>query len=56
VVASAVIARTLNWATVFSPLSVVLAFGVAALIGVFFGWYPAKRASLLDPIVALRHE
>jgi putative ABC transport system permease protein len=56
VVAAAVIARTLNWATVVSPLSVVLAFGVAALIGVFFGWYPAKRASLLDPIVALRHE
>ena len=56
VVAAALIARTLNWATVVSPASVVLAFGVAALIGVFFGWYPAKRASMLDPIVALRRE
>jgi putative ABC transport system permease protein len=55
-VAAAMIARTLNWSTVVSPLSVLLAFGVAGAIGVFFGWYPAKRASQLDPIVALRRE
>jgi putative ABC transport system permease protein len=56
VFASIGIARTLRWATVVSPLSVLLAFGVAAAVGVFFGWYPARRASQLDPIVALRRE
>ncbi len=56
VIAAALIARTLNWATVVSPLSVLLAFGVAGAVGVFFGWYPARRASMLDPIVALRRE
>ena len=56
VIASVSIARTLQWATVVSPLSVLLAFGVATAVGVFFGWYPARRAARLDPIVALRRE
>ena len=56
VIASIGIARSLQWATVVSPLSVLIAFSVAAAVGIFFGWYPARRAAQLDPIVALRRE
>ena len=56
VIASIGIARLLQWATVVSPWSVALAFGIATAVGVFFGWYPARRASKLDPIVALRRD
>ncbi|MGE0039696.1 MAG: ABC transporter permease [Vicinamibacterales bacterium] len=56
IAASYIIASTLNWATVVSPGSVALAVGVSAAVGVFFGFYPARRAAELDPIVALRRE
>jgi putative ABC transport system permease protein len=56
VVASKVISMVKNWPTVISPLWMLIAFLVSAAVGIFFGFYPAREASRLDPIDALRYE
>lgn len=45
-----------NWPIYIQMYSVVLSFAVCTVTGVFFGWYPAKKASNLDPIEAIRYE
>lgn len=53
---SYVIEATADIATIVTPISIFISFGVAVLIGVVFGYYPAKRAAMHDPVHALRHE
>jgi putative ABC transport system permease protein len=56
VVASFIIAKATGSLFLVSPSSMLLAFVVSAAIGILFGWYPAKKASDLQPIEALRYE
>ncbi len=53
---SLIVSRTQGWATTSSPEAMALAVTVSVIIGLVFGWYPAWKASKMDPIDALRHE
>ena len=50
------VTAVMNWPFVVSLQAVVIAFGVCTATGIFFGWYPAKKAATMDPINALRYE
>lgn len=53
---SYVASKLLSWPFVISQKAIVISFFVCAFTGIFFGWYPAKKAANMDPISALRYE
>jgi putative ABC transport system permease protein len=56
VAASYIVENVMGWPILITTNSILLSFLFCTFIGIFFGWYPARKASALNPIEALRHE